>query len=203
MPVQLEVEERRRTAILDAAGRLIAERGYHAVRIADIARLVGTSTGAVHYYFPGKNDVLTAALSHTVDRAFERQSVELARIDDAHQRLLKLIDMQLPTVGRVRDEWSVWMQFWAEATIHPELRPVHTRFYARWQETVARIVLRGQRQGVFRADADVDGVTRRLTALTDGVAIQVLTGAPGMTVTVMRELLVDVVRQELIAPPTR
>jgi len=35
------------------------------------------------------------------------------------------------------------------------------------------------------------------------VAIQVLTGAPGMTVTVMRELLVDVVRQELIAPPTR
>jgi len=202
VPVQLEVEERRRTAILDAAGRLIAERGYHAVRIADIARLVGTSTGAVHYYFPGKNDVLTAALSHTVDRAFERQSAELTRIDDAHQRLLKLIDMQLPTVGRVRDEWSVWMQFWAEATIHPELRPVHNRFYARWQETVARIVLRGQRQGVFRADADVDGVTRRLTALTDGVAIQVLTGAPGMTVTVMRELLVDVVRQELIAPPT-
>jgi len=202
VPVQLEVEERRRTAILDAAGRLIAERGYHAVRIADIARLVGTSTGAVHYYFPGKNDVLTAALSHTVDRAFERQSAELTRIDDAHQRLLKLIDMQLPTVGRVRDEWSVWMQFWAEATIHPELRPVHNRFYARWQETVARIVCRGQRQGVFRADADVDGVTRRLTALTDGVAIQVLTGAPGMTVTVMRELLVDVVRQELIAPPT-
>jgi len=203
VPVQLEVEERRRTAILDAAGRLIAERGYHAVRIADIARMVGTSTGAVHYYFPGKNDVLTAALSHTVDRAFERQSAELTRIDDAHQRLLKLIDMQLPTVGRVRDEWSVWMQFWAEATIHPELRPVHNRFYARWQETVARIVRRGQRQGVFLAEVDVDGVTRRLTALTDGAAIQVLTGAPGMTVTVMRELLVEFVRRELIPPGNR
>lgn len=199
VPVQTDLEERRRVAILDAAGALIAERGYHAVRIADIARSVGTSTGAVHYYFPGKNDVLTAALQHTVDRAFERQSAELRRIDDAHQRLLKLIDMQLPAVGRVRDEWSVWMQFWAEATIRPELRPVHNRFYARWQDAVARIVRRGQRQGVFRAEVDVDDVTRRLTALTDGAAIQVLTGVPGMTVTVMRELLVDFVRRELVA----
>jgi len=49
---------------------------------------------------------------------------------------------------------------------------------------------------------DVDGVTRRLTALTDGAAIQVLTGAPGMTVTVMRELLVEFVSRELIPPGT-
>jgi len=56
---------------------------------------------------------------------------------------------------------------------------VHNRFYARWQETVARIVLRGQRQGVFRADADVDGVTRRRPRSPTAVAIQVLTGAPG------------------------
>ena len=93
-----------------------------------------------HYYFPGKNDVLTAALRHTLERAFERQRAELTRIEDAHQRLLKLIDMQLPTVGRVRDEWSVWLQFWAEAAIHPELRPVHNEFYDRWRDAVARTV---------------------------------------------------------------
>ncbi|GHE79498.1 hypothetical protein GCM10017786_06740 [Amycolatopsis deserti] len=189
----------RRAAILDAAARLIAERGYHAVRVADIAREVGTSTGAVHYYFPGKNDVLTAALRSAVDRAFERQSAELRRLDDAHARLLRLIEMQLPKVGVVRDEWSVWMQFWAEATINPELRPVHNAFYARWHDTIARIVRRGQRQGTFSADVDPDEVAVRLSALTDGLAIQVLTGAPGITVTVMRELLVDFVRRELSA----
>jgi AcrR family transcriptional regulator len=157
----------------------------------------------VHYYFPGKNDVLTAALRHTLERAFERQRAELVRIEDAHQRLLKLIDLQLPTVGRVRDEWSVWLQFWAEAAIHPELRPVHNEFYDRWREAVARTVRRGQRQGVFRGDLDVDWVARRLTALTDGAGIQVLTGAADMTVTVMRELLVDFVERELVARPTR
>lgn len=201
--MRTEVEEQRRTAILDAAGALIAERGYHAVRIADIARAVGTSTGAVHYYFPGKNDVLTAALRHTVDRAFQRQSAALARIDDAHERLLKLIEMQLPSMGQVRDEWSVWMQFWAEATIHPELRPAHNQFYARWHDSIARTVRRGQRQGVFRPDLDVEAITRRLTALTDGLAIQVITGTPGMTVTVMREMLVEFVAFELLDSASR
>lgn len=195
-------EDTRRTAILDAAAQLIAERGYHAVRISDIAQVVGTSTGAVHYYFPGKSDVLTAALRHAIDRAFDRQSHELRKIDNAHERLLKLIDMQLPRVGPLRDEWSIWMQFWAEATIRPELRVIHNTYYARWHETVVRIVARGRRQGVFRAGVDPETVARRLTAMTDGVAIQVLTGAPGMTVTAMKEILVQFVHDELLPPPT-
>ncbi|MEV0262904.1 TetR/AcrR family transcriptional regulator [Streptomyces sp. NPDC050617] len=193
-------DEDRRQAILEATWQLIAERGFHAVRIADIAKVCGTSTGTVHYYFPGKNDVLTAALKYCVEQAFNRQSVELKSIDNAHERLLKLIDMQLPRVGRVRDEWSIWLQYWAEAVVRPEFRPAHNEFYARWHEAVVRTVRRGTRQGVFRSDADPENVALRLTALTDGAAIQVLTGAPGMTITVMRELLVDFVSRELVAP---
>ncbi|MGW7616185.1 TetR family transcriptional regulator C-terminal domain-containing protein [Streptomyces antimycoticus] len=112
---------------------------------------------------------------------------------------MKLIDMQLPRVGQVRDEWAIWLQYWAEATIRPEFRPAHNEYYARWQETVRRIVQRGQRQGVFRVDADPHVVALRLTALTDGAAIQVLTGVPGMTIGTMRELLVGFVHQELVA----
>ncbi|WP_413812305.1 TetR/AcrR family transcriptional regulator [Streptomyces sp. OE57] len=192
-------DEDRRARILDATWQLIAERGFHAVRIADIAKVCGTSTGTVHYYFPGKNDVLAEALKYCVDRAFARQSTRLRAVHNAHERLLKLIDMQLPRVGQVRDEWAIWLQYWAEATIRPEFRPAHNEYYARWQETVRRIVQRGQRQGIFRADADPHLVALRLTALTDGAAIQVLTGVPGMTIGTMRELLVDFVHQELVA----
>jgi AcrR family transcriptional regulator len=195
-------EDARRTAILDAAAQLIAERGYHSVRISDIAQVVGTSTGAVHYYFPGKSDVLTAALRHAIDNAFDRQSRELKTIDNAHERLLRLIDMQLPRVGPLRDEWSIWLQFWAEATLRPELRPIHNTYYARWHDTVVRIVRRGQRQEIFRTDVDPETIAQRLTALTDGTAIQVLTGAPNMTIAAMKELLVQFVHDELIAPRT-
>lgn len=197
-PARGSGDESRRAAILDAAAQLIAERGYHAVRISDIAKVVGTSTGAVHYHFPGKSDVLTLALHHAITRAFDRQSEVLRAIPSAHQRLLKLIDMQLPRIGQVRDEWSIWMQFWAEATVRPELRPQHNEFYARWREAVVRIVERGQADGEFRPEVDPTLVAMQLTAMTDGAAIQILTGTPGMTVTAMRELLIAFVQSALM-----
>jgi len=199
MTVEATVDEGRRLAILDAAAQLIAERGYHAVRIADIARTARTSTGSVHYYFPGKNDVLTRALRHAVSRAFDRQGAELRKIDSAYERMLRLIDMQLPRIGQVRDEWSIWMQYWAEAIIRPQLRPAHNEFYARWREAVVRIVQLGQRQGEFRKDADAEMGALQLTALTDGGGIRVVVGAPGMTVSAMREVLVAYVKDNVLS----
>lgn len=192
--------EDRRLAILEAAWRLVAERGYHQVRVQDIARVCGTSTGAVHYYFPGKEDVLREALQYSVDKAFERQGSHLRQIKDARKRLLALIELQLPVGGQVRDEWSIWLQFWAEAALNPTLRQVHNGFYARWIETVVSIVRRGQRQGIFR-DVDPMVFARHLTSATDGAAIQVLTGAPGMTADMMRDMLVGIVDRELSIEP--
>jgi AcrR family transcriptional regulator len=192
------VDESRKQHILEATWRLIAERGYHVVRVSDIAQVCGTSTGTVHYYFPGKQDVLIEALKYCVEQAFARQSVELKRLDGGRERLLKLIEMQLPHPDAgVRNEWLIWLQFWTEAAIRPELRPIHNDFYARWVDTVVRIVRRGQRQGVFR-DIDPEYAALRFSALADGAAIKVLTGAPGMTVDRMREMLVDFVDQQLM-----
>lgn len=198
--VDAQRNEERRGAILEAAWRLVAERGYHQVRVQDIARVCGTSTGTVHYYFPGKDDVLREALRYSVDRAFERQGEQLGRIDNARKRLLALIELQLPTGGQVRDEWSIWLQFWTEASLDPELRPVHNAFYERWADTVERIVRRGQRQSIFREDVDVHGFAQLFTATTDGMAIKVLTGAPGAGVEVMRSVLTDLADRELLTP---
>ncbi|MFB7509495.1 TetR family transcriptional regulator C-terminal domain-containing protein, partial [Streptomyces broussonetiae] len=140
-----------------------------------------------------------AALLHCVHSAFERQSAELRAVDSAHERLLRLIDMQLPTPGRVRDEWLVWLQFWTETALRPELRAIHNDFYARWREAVVRIIRRGQRQAEFRADADAEQLALGITALTDGLAIQVLTGAPQVTAERMRTVLVDFIARELLA----
>lgn len=186
----------RKREILEATWRLIAERGYHEVRVADIAAEVGTSTGTVHYHFPGKQDVLVEALRYCVEQAFARQTEELRKLDDPRERLLRLIDMQLPKPGAIRDEWNVWAQFWAEAAIRPELRPTHNDFYDRWRTAIRRIVARGVEQGVFR-DVDPEGFALHLSALTDGLAIQVLTGSPHVSVSRMRDTLSDFLREQL------
>ena len=192
------VEDARKLEILQATWQLIAERGYHEVRVADIAKAVGTSTGTVHYHFPGKQDVLVEALRYCVQQAFARQSEELRKHTDARERLLRLVDMQLPRPGQVRDEWSVWAQFWAEAALRPELRPTHNDFYDRWRTAVRRIVGQGIEQGVFR-EVDPDAFALHLSALTDGLAIQVLTGSPHVSVTRMRDVLTDFLREQLFS----
>jgi len=190
-------DDERRQQYLEAAWRLISEKGYHAVRVADIARACGTSSGAVHYHFPAKHDVLEAAMRHCVERAFRRQYAALRDVDGAQERLELLIDNQIPKPGKITNEWSVWLQFWCESALRPELRPIHNDFYARWRETVIRIIERGERQAVFRT-VDAENVALRFTALTDGLGIQVMTGIPGVTPERMRQVLLDFVRRELL-----
>ena len=156
----------------------------------------------MHYHFPGKDDVLRAALTHAMDGAFSRQSAALKEIDDPRARLLCLIDMQLPRPGVLRAEWSVWVQFWAEAMINPELREIHDQYYSRWRRAVARNVKQGIERGRIAAEIDADEFAHQLTALTDGLAIRVLTDSSGCDVERMRELVVAFVDRALPALET-
>ena len=193
---QLEQTEPRRR-ILETAWRLIAERGYHRVRIADIAEACGTSTAAIHYHFPTKDDVLNEALRYTVKLAFDRQVAELHTIDDAHQRLLHLIELQLPAEGQLRAEWSVWLQVWNESAVNPTMRSLYWDSYDRWYRTVAMTIRTGQEQRVFR-ELDAEQVTAQLTAMIDGLGIQVLTCRPSSSVATMRELLHDFIERHIL-----
>lgn len=187
----------RRTRILEAATELIAENGYHAVRISDIAEACGTSSGTVHYYFPGKDDVLTSALRYCVEQTLNRLNAELRIQQDAYQRLTKLVELQLPKPGKLRREWAVWLQFWTESALRPELREIYNECYTQWRDLVVRIVRRGQQEGTFRdIDAEVFGL--RFAALIDGLAVQVLTEMPGVTIDRMRSVLLDLIERELL-----
>lgn len=195
-------EGSRRATIVDAASGLIAERGYHRVRVSDIARRCGTSPAAIHYHFPVKQDLLNEALVHCMRQAFARQQVELRGLDDARDQLLRLIELQLPRPGHVAREWSIWLQFWSEAMRRDDVRAAHQDFYARWGDLVVRLVRRGQEQGVFR-DVDAERAGLRFTALMDGLALQVLTGSGDLSVDAMRDLLLDHLERDLLARPVR
>jgi AcrR family transcriptional regulator len=192
-------EERRRVEILDATWRLIARRGYYRVRIADIAEVCGTSPAAIHYYFPGKQDVLQTSLLHCAERAYARQTLDLDRFSDAREQLVRLIELLLPVDGQIKEEWLIWLHLSNESALHPELRAVHNDFHLRWRDSVAQVIERGQAQDVFH-DLDPRRTALTFMSLADGLAIQVLTATPGNSVTTMREVLTDFAIQTIIRP---
>lgn len=158
--------------------RLIAERGFHAVRVADIAAACDTSTATIHYHFPGRAELLEAAVRWCMDEDTARRAARTATADDAREELRQLIALQTPYTERQRQQWLVWMDLWAEAARSTAIGRLHADFYQQWRQTVAEVIRRGIEQGVFRT-VDPEFSALRLTALIDGLAIQVLATAPG------------------------
>ncbi|WP_226357044.1 MULTISPECIES: TetR/AcrR family transcriptional regulator [unclassified Pseudonocardia] len=191
-----------RGRILDAAWELIADHGYHRVRTADVARAAGTSPAAIHYHFPTRSELLDSALRHNVRLAFDRQVAELDTIADPHERLLRLIDLQLPDGALLRREWSIWIQVWAESAIDPARRELYWDAYDRWYRSIAMTIADGAEAGVF-VSGRTEALADQLTALVDGLGIQVLAMTPRAGTDRMRALLHDFIDRAVLAAPAR
>ena len=185
--------------------RLIAEHGFHAVRVSDIAEACTTSTAAIHYHFPGRAELLEAAVRWCMDEDTVRRAEHIAEAGDAAGELRHLIEFQIPDSRQQRIQWLVWFDLWAEAARSTAIGQLHTHYYRVWRSTVADVLRRGIRQGVFR-DVDPEFSALRLTALIDGLAAQVIAGGSdsnepggGTSIEEMRTALLAYVDAELAA----
>ncbi|MBT2901994.1 TetR/AcrR family transcriptional regulator [Streptomyces sp. McG3] len=182
--------------------RLIAERGFHAVRVADIAAACHTSTAAIHYHFPGRDELLEAAVRWCMDEDTRRRADATAGTRHAGDELRLLIELQTPRTEQQRRQWCVWLDLWAEAARSTTVGRLHVEYYRQWRGTVADVIRRGVEQGVFRP-VDADGTALALTALIDGLASQVLAtepGLPGAGAQTMHDALIAHVDACLTAP---
>ena len=75
--------DKRRYAIVEAAGHLYARRGFQGASISDLAKACGTSKALVYHYFPSKDDILyevmAAHLDDLVDAAADARQAGGAR----------------------------------------------------------------------------------------------------------------------------
>ncbi|MBC3191284.1 TetR/AcrR family transcriptional regulator [Pseudonocardia sp. C8] len=82
----------RREALLAAALRLFAERGYPSVGLTDIGAATGIAGPSVYNHFPTKVDLLDAALRRGEERLWLGLHHVLARADDEASALRALVE---------------------------------------------------------------------------------------------------------------
>lgn len=75
-----------REEILSCAEELLQRRGYNAFSYQHIAVQLGIRNAAIHYHFPGKED-LGVALVQRYRQRFHDWCVEIAKLPDAWERL--------------------------------------------------------------------------------------------------------------------
>jgi AcrR family transcriptional regulator len=192
------VEEERRQQILSATWHVIAASGFGSLRVADVAKRAGVSSGMIHYYFETKRDLLKAAFERYFAHSTGRRQWIMETGKGPLDLLKLIVESYLPIEPETLEGWRVWSALWVEGLQEPDLQQLNEDFYGQWRRQVAGIIRDGQDAGLIREGSAIE-LANMLIAMIDGLAIQVLLGSKSMTAERMRATCVTFIDEMLAA----
>ncbi|MFC9186641.1 TetR/AcrR family transcriptional regulator [Streptomyces cyaneofuscatus] len=191
--VRLNVAERREE-MLRATVEQIEIRGASFVRIADVASALGVSNALVLYHFSTKEKLVAAAFGYAAEADLAHLRKLLARRTSAVRRLRAAVRWYAPT-GQAKG-WRLWIEGWAVSLREPALREVAGDLDRRWKAELAEVIAEGAAAGEFRCE-DPESAAWRLTALLDGLAVQMTSYAGPLSRSTMLRWTDDALAREL------
>jgi AcrR family transcriptional regulator len=163
--------EVRREEILTATTELLDRIGLEAIRVADVAKVLGVSPALVFYHFGTKDALVADAFAHAVDRDLDKLDRAIARGVDPLDRLQRVLRLYGPTGAATG--WRIWIDAWALAQREPVIRRVLRRLDQRWSAALLEVIESGVADGSFVC-ADPKATVARVSALLDGLSVAAL-----------------------------
>lgn len=165
--------EKRRGEILDAAAAVFAEKGYYAATIQDIADRLGMRAGSLYYHLESKEEALA----------------EVCRLGGLAflERISTLLSSGRPVLELIREATRLhldarWRDYVSNFTVNRGMLPPAVRaemdgiardYLAAW----ARLIARGQEDGVLDRTIDSRTAAAALLATCNGAASATPDGA--------------------------
>jgi AcrR family transcriptional regulator len=187
---------RSRDRILRASLGLITEVGIDQVRLAEIARRAGMSSGQVIYYFSSKEHILLETLAWREQQETAERRSALPRAAPGWPRLELFVDLYLPS-SLTDSVWILWMEAWARASHSAEVSLFLDTLMRPWREDLAEIVDQGVAEGVFRTPGPGDDFPLRFCAVLDGLSVLQLRQMPDLPPGRLTELAMNSAHAEL------
>lgn len=100
---------RRADAIIDAAARVFAERGYHGTSTQAIADVLGMRQASLYYYFPSKEAALELVCVRGTDGFVESAEAVVESAGTPLDKLTRLIAAHLAPIETKRDYVKVFI----------------------------------------------------------------------------------------------
>lgn len=140
----------KREAILRAAVKVFAQKGYFNSKVSDIAGEAGIADGTVYLYFRSKDEVLHSVFDQAMKVFIDEGRKELALLDDPIDRLRKIAELHLERLGSDRD-LAIVFQVELRGSIK-FMQEFSAAGFADYLDIIRQTVEDGQRSGVFRSD---------------------------------------------------
>ncbi len=140
----------KREAILRAAIRVFAKKGYFSSKVADIAGDAGIADGTVYLYFKSKEEILHSVFDRAMEEFISEGKKELAEIDNAADKIHRIAKLHLEKLGADRDLAIVFQVELRGSTKFME--EFSATGFAEYLDIIRQAIEEGQKQGVFRND---------------------------------------------------
>ena len=140
----------KREAILRAATRVFAEKGFFNAKVADIAKAAGVADGTVYLYFKNKDDLLHSLFDRAMDEFIAEGRRELAALDRPEDKLRRVAQLHLERLGADRD-LAIVFQVELRGSIK-FMQEFSAAGFAEYLDVIRMTIEDGQKLGVFRRD---------------------------------------------------
>lgn len=181
----------RREEIAEALWRVVRQDGIRAASVRTIAAESGWSAGAVRYYFPDQDGLLSFAMDLVTRRV-------TARIDALEPRgtptaiVLRYLEEVLPLDAERRAEFDIWMAFVAQAqaesgagSLRAHVETVHNDLRSLCERLLSSLAT----ERLLKEGLDVRREAERLHALLDGLALHATIQPEHTTAARLRQLM--------------
>ena len=161
----------------DATIAIIAEEGFDRVSVRSVAARLGVAPGTVQYRSPSRRTLLTDALVRSVQRQAGR--VVSHETDPADpETLVRALAELLPTGALQREDAAAWVAFGAAASTRPWLADPYWEALVIMRTWVEGVLAGARQAGLMRTDLSPAEGARLVTALVNGLALDLLNAPP-------------------------
>jgi len=191
-----DLHEKRRQQILEAAGGIFRQKGFHATRTEEICLAAKLSPGSVFRYFKGMEEIIGAIL----EKEFERNREDIRRLV-SREGLHWLAEMQGQDFARLMapSAFELGLDTWVELYRHPKYRDRMSQEDKDLRRQLGESLRQGQEEGWLRPDLSVDGTVNLLFALFMGLQSDHQLN-PHLDLGATAEALSSYIRRCLLAP---
>lgn len=167
-----EAPEKRRSDLIDAAIRCLAEGGMTAFKMDRVAAEAGVSLGLVSHYFTSKDELLTEMYRRALYDDVNRMVADSEALDAGSpaRRLCQMIDAIIDPKYLKSANLTIWLTLWGEIIINPALRRTHRTLYRSYMDTLSRLIaaVAVERRLPIKAPE----MARNFQALIDGLYLE-------------------------------
>ena len=148
-PMRAAISDKRE-AIIRAAIKVFARKGYFNSKVADIAAEAGIADGTVYLYFKSKDEILHSIFDRAMAEFIEDGRKELEGIEKPAERLRKIAELHLEKLGTDRDLAVVFQVELRGSTKF--MQEFSAAGFAEYLDIIRQTIENGQKSGDFRSD---------------------------------------------------